>query len=73
MPMLEASHSISNILVKLGSVKMGALVHLSFKVSKAFACYWLHLNTTSFFTISLRGATIVLKSLKNHLYKLANP
>jgi len=38
MPMLEASHSISNVLVKLGSAKMGALVNLSFKVSKTFSC-----------------------------------
>ena len=26
MPILEASHSISNVLVKLGRAKMGALV-----------------------------------------------
>jgi len=32
MPILEALHSISNGLVKF--VKMGALVNLSFKVSK---------------------------------------
>jgi len=62
MSILEASHSISNDLVKFGSVNMGTLVNLSFKVSKTLACSWLYLNTTSFFTISLRGATIVLKS-----------
>ena len=67
MPMLEASHSISKVLVKLGSDKMGALVNLSFNVSKAFACSWPHLNTTSFFTISLKGETIVLNSLTNLL------
>jgi len=60
MFMLEASHSISNVLVKLGSAKMGALVNLSFKVSKAFSCSWPYLNTTSFFTMALGGATMVL-------------
>ena len=38
MPILEASHSISNVLVKLGRAKMGALVNFSFKISKAFCC-----------------------------------
>ena len=37
MPTLKASHSISNVLIKLGSAKMGALVNLSFKVSKVVA------------------------------------
>ena len=67
MPMLEASHTTSNVLVKLGSAKMGALVHLSFKVSKAFSYSWPHLNTTSFFTMALRGAAMVLKSFTNLL------
>ena len=49
-------------LSKSGSVKLGALVNLSYKVSKYFSCSWPHLNTTSFFTISFRGATMVLKS-----------
>jgi len=40
MPKFEASHSISNVLVKIGSAKMGALVNLSFKVSKALTCSW---------------------------------
>ena len=38
MPILEASHSISNVLAKLGRAKMGALVNFSFKTSKASCC-----------------------------------
>jgi len=34
MPMLEASHSISNVLVMLGRAKMGALVNFSSKFQK---------------------------------------
>jgi len=67
MLILKASHSISNDLVKLGNLKMGALVNLSFNVSKALTCFWPHLNATYFFTISLRGATIVLKYFTNLL------
>ena len=61
MPILEASHFISNVLVKLGRAKMGALVNFSFKTSKVFCCFSPYLKTTSFFTISLKGAEIVPK------------
>jgi len=36
MPTLEASHSISKVLEKLGRTRSGALINFSFKVSKAF-------------------------------------
>jgi len=35
MPTLEASHSISKVLEKLGRAKSGALINFCFKVSKA--------------------------------------
>ena len=67
MPMFEASHSILNVLAKLGRAKMGALVHFSFKVSKVSIWSCPHLNTISFFTMAFRGAAMVLKSFTNHL------
>ena len=67
MPMLEALHSISNVLIKLGSAKMGVFVNLSFKVSKVISCCLPYLNITSFFTIKLRGVTMILKSFTNLL------
>ena len=37
MPTLDASHSISKVLEKLGRAKSGALINFCFKVSKAFS------------------------------------
>ena len=64
MPILEASHSISNVLAKLGRANMGALVNFSFKVIKAFSCSCPHLKTTSFFTMAFKGVAIVLKLME---------
>jgi len=36
IPTFDASHSISNILEKLGRVRSGALINFYFKVLKAF-------------------------------------
>jgi len=58
MPILEASHLISNDLGKLGSVKIGVLVNISFKPSKAlmflalfqhyiFLCYFIERSNNS--------------------------
>jgi len=37
MPILDASHSISKVLEKLGMARSGALINFCFKVLKAFS------------------------------------
>ncbi|KAK9007095.1 hypothetical protein V6N11_050928 [Hibiscus sabdariffa] len=73
MPIPEASHSSSNVLVKSGKRKIGAEHNLSFKAKKASSCATPHVKPTEFLIISVKGAAIVEKSLTNRRYKLARP
>jgi hypothetical protein len=65
IPIPDASHSTSKALLKSDKAKTGAEHSLSFNKLKALFCSSFHLNPTDFFTISVKGAAIVLKSFTN--------
>jgi len=59
----EASNSISKVFVKLGKASNEAEISFSFNKLKDFSCSFSHLKPIVFFTISINGEVIVLKSL----------
>jgi hypothetical protein len=67
IPIPDASHSTLKDLIKSGKAKTGAKQSLSFNNLKALSCSSFHLNPTDFFTISVKGAAIVIKSFANLL------
>jgi hypothetical protein len=65
IPIIEASHSISKALLKLGKDSNSAEIHFNFNKLKALSCSSPHLNPTDFLMILVNGEAIVLKSLTN--------
>ena len=59
IPTPQASHSSSKVFEKFESLKIGAWVNLSLRVLKEFSGLSSHKKGISFFTSSLRGATMV--------------
>ena len=64
---LDASHSISKVLVKSGKSKTSTKHKLSFNNLKASLCSLHHLKPIEFFTILVNGVARVFKSLTKHL------
>jgi len=65
IPILEASHSISKVLLKSGKDSNGAEINFDFNKLKILSCSSPYLNLMDFLMISVNGDAIILESLTN--------
>jgi hypothetical protein len=66
IPIPLASYSISNVISKSGSARVGVVVNYVINSSNVFCCVSLHLEGTLFSVNPLMGATTILKSFTDN-------
>ena len=67
IPISEASHSISKVLLKSGKDSKCVKINFFFNKLKAFSCSSPHLKSMTFLTISINEEATILKSSTNLL------